>query len=187
MRLDHLLSKEFFFALVGLGRGRFVCCPACFGWGRAVLLVGVFSGVFGRGRAWHVIGVLGQRAVWCGFLFPFWWALLGCSGCLVVVGGLGVGGLVVNCIVGASIGAPPCPLVCCWGVGGALLVFAWFLILCVLLCLLVFMGVRWMPWHQGPMKDVVACDKPRGAGLRAVIRGFPNGGTRPGSCPVTRA
>ena len=33
-----------------------------------------------------------------------------------------------------------------------------------LLCLFVFMGVRWMPWHQGPMKDVVACDKPRGAG-----------------------
>ena len=26
------------------------------------------------------------------------------------------------------------------------------------------LSVRWMPWHQGPMKDVVACDKPRGAG-----------------------
>ena len=34
-----------------------------------------------------------------------------------------------------------------------------FCVLCV-----VFLGVRWMPWHQGPMKDVVACDKPRGAG-----------------------
>ena len=104
-------------SLVLAGGGSFVVLLVS-RWGRAVLLVGVFSGVFGRGRAWHVIGVLGQRAVWCGFLFPFWWALLGCSGCLLVVGGLGVGGLVVNCIVGASIGAPPCPLVCCWGVWG---------------------------------------------------------------------
>ena len=29
------------------------------------------------------------------------------------------------------------------------------------------------------MKDVVACDKPRGAGKQALIRGFPNGETRP--------
>src|SRR5882757_6396030 len=35
-------------------------------------------------------------------------------------------------------------------------------------------GARWMPWHQEPMKDVGACDKPRGAGNQAVIRGFPN-------------
>ena len=28
------------------------------------------------------------------------------------------------------------------------------------------------------MKDVVACDKPRGAGKLALIRGFPNGETR---------
>ena len=60
--------------------------------------------------------------------------------------------------------------------------WAWFLpVLCV-----VFMGVRWMPWHQGPMKDVVDCDKPRGAVLRALIRGFPNGGTRRPSWGVTR-
>ena len=59
--------------------------------------------------------------------------------------------------------------------------------LCVLLGCACFLGVRWMPWHQGPMKDVVACDKPRGAGWRAVIRGCPNGGTRRGSCRVTRA
>ena len=51
--------------------------------------------------------------------------------------------------------------------------------------LFVFMSVRWMPWHQGPMKDVVACDIPRGAGWRAVIRGFPNGGTRHELCRVT--
>ena len=51
--------------------------------------------------------------------------------------------------------------------------------------LFVFLSVRWMPWHQGPMKDVVACDIPRGAGWRAVIRGFPNGGTRHELCRVT--
>ena len=51
----------------------------------------------------------------------------------------------------------------------------------------VFKSIRWMPWHQEPKKDVVACDKPRGAGKRAVIRGCPNGETRPESCLVTRA
>ena len=56
----------------------------------------------------------------------------------------------------------------------------------VCLCVFVVMSVRWMPWHWGPMKDVVACDIPRGAGLRAVIRGFPNGGTRRPSWGVTR-
>jgi hypothetical protein len=35
------------------------------------------------------------------------------------------------------------------------------------------------------MKDVGACDKPRGAGNRAKIRGFPNGETRRQSCAVT--
>jgi len=35
------------------------------------------------------------------------------------------------------------------------------------------------------MKDVVSCDKPRGAAKQAMIRGFPNGETRLESCPVT--
>ena len=69
----------------------------------------------------------------------------------------GVGVVVENCIVDASI--------------------FWFLF--------VFKGVRWMPWYTEPMKDVVACDIPRGVGERAVIRGFPNGGTWLGLCPVT--
>ena len=38
--------------------------------------------------------------------------------------------------------------------------------------------IRWMPWRQEAMKDVVACDKLRGAGKQALIRRFPNGGTR---------
>ena len=48
----------------------------------------------------------------------------------------------------------------------------------------VFKGVRWMPWCSGPRKDVAACDMPRGVGKRALIRGFPNGVTWPGLCPV---
>ena len=35
-------------------------------------------------------------------------------------------------------------------------------------------GARWMPWHQEPMKDVGACDKPREVGNQTLIRGFPN-------------
>ena len=40
-------------------------------------------------------------------------------------------------------------------------------------------GARWMTWRREAMKDVVACDKPRGAGKQALILGFPNGETRP--------
>ena len=36
----------------------------------------------------------------------------------------------------------------------------------------------WMPWRLQAMKDVVACDKLRGAGKQALIRGLPNGETR---------
>ena len=58
-----------------------------------------------------------------------------------------------------------------------------------LLCLCVWRqamkGIWWMPWHQEPMKDVGACDKPWGVGNRAVIRGCPNGETWLESCPVT--
>ena len=35
------------------------------------------------------------------------------------------------------------------------------------------------------MKDVEGCDKPGGAVKQALIPGFPNGETRPGSYPVT--
>lgn len=40
---------------------------------------------------------------------------------------------------------------------------------------------RWMPWHLEPKKDVVICDKPRGADKRALIRGSPNGETPSGA------
>ena len=43
----------------------------------------------------------------------------------------------------------------------------------------------WAVEHAEPKKDVVACDKPRGVGKRAVIRGCPNGETPHESCRVT--
>ncbi len=39
--------------------------------------------------------------------------------------------------------------------------------------------VWWMPWQPEAMKDVVDCDKLRGAVKQALIRRFPNGETRP--------
>ena len=40
-------------------------------------------------------------------------------------------------------------------------------------------GTRRMTWRQEAMKDVGTCDKPQGAGNRAVICGFLNGETHP--------
>ena len=37
----------------------------------------------------------------------------------------------------------------------------------------------WMPWRLQAMKDVVACEKLRGARKQALIRRCPNGETRP--------
>ena len=75
----------------------------------------------------------------------------------------------------------------CWGfgwVGGLFFEFcivdaSIFCFCCVRLfwCSQVVEGAWWMPWHQGPMKDVGVCDIPRGAGNQALIRGFPNGVT----------
>ena len=48
-------------------------------------------------------------------------------------------------------------------------------------------GLRWMPRRQEPMKDASGCEKLREAAERALIRRCPNGETRLGSCPVTRA
>ena len=41
-------------------------------------------------------------------------------------------------------------------------------------------GIRWMPWHKRPMKDVVGCDKLWVAAKQALIQRFPNGVTRLG-------
>ena len=109
----------------------------------------------------------------------------GCGGC---------GGLFVICIVVASIfvvcARPPflfrlarvrgaCGGAC--GPRARPVAGVW---ACFLLCVVLW-GIRWMPWHQELMKDVAACDMPRGVGERALIRGCPNGGTRPGLCWAT--
>ena len=110
----------------------------------------------------------------------------GCGGC---------GGLFVICIVVASIfvvcARPPflcLSCACAWGVWGACgprgRPLWWWSWACFLLCVVLW-GIRWMPWHQELMKDVAACDMPRGVGERALIRGCPNGGTRPGLCWAT--
>lgn len=86
---------------------------------------------------------------------------------VLLVGRVGVcGGLFVNCIVVVCIFVSCGVLFLCW-------------------CL-VFLGVRWMPGHQELMKDVAACDMPRGVGERVLIRGCPNGETWPGLCLVTK-
>lgn len=67
---------------------------------------------------------------------------------LVVLVGVGVcGGLFVICIVVAS-----------------MFLFVLFFVFC-----LVLLGIRWMPWYQELMKDVAACDMPRGVGERALL------------------
>ena len=35
-------------------------------------------------------------------------------------------------------------------------------------------SIRRMPWHQEPKKDVISCDKLRGAANKRYIRRFPN-------------
>ena len=52
--------------------------------------------------------------------------------------------------------------------------------LCQLFCGQAIKGSRWMPWCQEAMKDVVSCDKLRGAAKQALIRRFLNGATRSG-------
>ena len=46
-------------------------------------------------------------------------------------------------------------------------------------------GTRWMPWHDELMKDVGDCEMPRGVVNQALIRGCPNGETRPSLWAVT--
>ena len=113
-------------------------------------------------------------------------SLWGCGGC---------GGLFVICIVVASIFVvcarspflfrPARVRGACGGrVARGAAVLWWWSWACFLLCVVLW-GIRWMPWHQELMKDVAACDMPRGVGERALIRGCPNGGTRPGLCWAT--
>ena len=156
------------------------------------------------------VGLVGCGVVWCRKHACLWWAaaavvvvVVCCGGCpwCVLVCVLGVA-----CCRGSGAVRPGClaraSAACWWVVGcgcgwvgcelysGREHLTVRFLrqsVSCFVRVslLFVFLSVRWMPWHQGPMKDVVACDIPRGAGWRAVIRGFPNGGTRHELCRVT--
>ena len=42
-------------------------------------------------------------------------------------------------------------------------------------------SMQGMPRRRKAMKDVASCDKPRGVAQQTLIRGFPNGETRPGA------
>ena len=45
-------------------------------------------------------------------------------------------------------------------------------------------SIRWMPWRQKTMKDVVKLRKASGSCTQTLIRGCPNGETRRESCRV---
>src|SRR5690606_16148554 len=74
--------------------------------------------------------------------------------------------------VGVPVGGGCCRWVCGWCFDSwivcASILYLWWPSDC---------GIRWMPWHQAPMKDVGGRDRPRGAVNRALIRGCPNGET----------
>ena len=124
------------------------------------------GGLGGVMRAWHAIGALGRHAA----------PNVGPARCCPGRAGRG-GGVCgwVGCELHSgrehqmrlcALACPGCGVVCVISFVSLLSLRAslWCSLGFCLLCLFVFMGVRWMPWHQGPMKDVVACDKPRGAG-----------------------
>ena len=129
-----------------------VCCPVV-----GVVGVGAFWG-----WAFLMDTLSGSRSIPVGrdapspssFSSLLFGVVVGVCGLLLAlrVWGWWCGGLFVICIVVVSI-----------------LFVLWF-------CL-VLLGIRWMPWHQELMKDVAACDMPRGVGERVLIRGCPNGGT----------
>ena len=46
-------------------------------------------------------------------------------------------------------------------------------------------SMQGMPRRRKAMKDVASCDKPRGVAQQTLIRGFPNGETRPGAARIS--
>ena len=150
MRLDHLLSRE-----PTCGK-QLVCLPV----GVGVLVVFLCLHVF-TARPW-VVGV---------------GALLG----------LGIRSYTSRHTVGFTFNTVLASAACCWwwlpaqpagctGVGCVWWVVCDLYSGCEHICsvlffvfCLVLLGIRWMPWHQELMKDVAACDMPRGAGERALL------------------
>ena len=139
----------------------------------------------GRGRRrGTLLGPEGTAACGGCFLGPFPWLPAWCRwrgggrgrrSSTSAAGGAPLGGVLVVVLVGGAGGGP----------GRCLRTAQWTrasLFSVVEVC----KGTGWMPWHQEPKKDVVACDMPRGVGKRTVIRGFPNGETPHQSCGATR-
>ena len=127
----------------------------------------------------HTVGVL-RNHMWPLLVFVGFLVASFCSCAWFWVWGWLVG-VVFGCwIVDASIAAG---LVCCFLVCGVCCVFVVLFCVFVVCCFCwvfvwqALLGTWWMPWHQEPMKDVRACDKPWGVGNGALIRGCPNGGT----------
>ena len=89
----------------------------------------------------------GSRSTLCWRPPLLWWLPAWPASSVVLLVWVVCGGLFVICIVVASI----------------------FVLYCFFVFCLVLLGIRWMPWHQELMKDVAACDMPRGAGERALL------------------
>jgi hypothetical protein len=140
-----------------------VACLPVFGVG------GCCRGVCGGGERLGSVGMVGWARCWgseetgpfSSVESPRLWGGLRGVGC----------GFLGFCCGFGSCGGPGLWWVC------FLRIVQWTRASCFVVCFQVVEGAWWMPWHQGPMKDVGACDIPRGAGNQAVIRGFPNGVT----------
>ena len=100
-------------------------------------------------RFWRACTLSGSRSTPCERLLPCCWVVVACAAsqwlCVVGVGCVWW----VVCVVYSG-----CERFC----------FVLFFVFC-----LVLLGIRWMPWHQELMKDVAACDMPRGVGERALL------------------
>ena len=119
-----------------------VYCPVVGWW------VWVRCGV-GHKRFWRAGTLSGSRSTPCERLLPCCWVVVACAAGLKGLT-LGVGCVWwVVCVVYSG-----CERFC----------FVLFFVFC-----LVLLGIRWMPWHQELMKDVAACDMPRGVGERALL------------------
>ena len=151
MRLDHLLSRE---PVLWGAIGALACVVG-------VLVVFLCSHVFtallwGGGCGcvfWVGYKSVSRHAV--GFTFN---TVLASVTCVVVVG------------LRSRLGCLSLGCGCVWWVvcdlysGCEHICSVLFFVFC-----LVLLGIRWMPWHQELMKDVAACDMPRGAGERALL------------------
>ena len=135
------------FRLLGGGLWLFSCACMC-----TPSVVGGGCGcVVGLGIKcfWRACTLSGSRSTPCERLLPCCWVVVACAAGQRL------------CVVGVG---------CVWWVvcdlysGCEHICSVLFFVFC-----LVLLGIRWMPWHQELMKDVAACDMPRGVGERALL------------------